>query len=730
MPERAHFSVVVCAHADRRFDTLLDAVGSVQRQSVVPFEVIVVIDHNDRLLERVRAALEGVEVSENRHAAGLSGARNTGIDLARGDCVAFIDDDALASPHWLERLGAAYTDRRVIGAGGRVDPYFSKGRPRWFPQEFDWVIGCTYRGHPNELTTLRNLIGCNMSFRTEVLRRSGGFDENLGRSGGDAAGCEETELCIRASRLFPDTRIVYDPSALVQHRIEPNRLTWTYFRSRCVAEGRSKALVVHRQGRQAGLASERTYVRKTLPLGVLRNLGDVILKADVAGLARAAAIGGGLSLVAASYLGAKIGRGKEAPQDQVGGFAPYQILDVDLSAPLPDVEAVDPQTGTVFGGAFCLVRQRGRPVGIVEFPIYGRTVGKAELAELLAPPANVVRSSFLPPPASASPLVRVVVATHDRPQPLATCLDKLLAQDYPNYEIVVVDNAPSSSETRDMIASRFGTVGKIHYVVEMRAGLGHAHNAGLAGATAPIVAFTDDDVEVDPRWLSAIVSNFARSDRVGCVTGLILPAELDTKAQLWTERHGGFGKGFDRRVYDMGENRPHNVLFPFAAGALGSGANMAYRTETLRKIGGFDDALGAGTLAKGGDDLAGFAATLLHGYQLVYDPEAIVWHHHRRTEEGTRGQAYGYGVGLGAYLTKMVLDRPATLWHFLMATPWAIAHLLRKGQGLPSDYPRSWQRREWIGVAVGVPAYLRSRASFRRHRRRNEIGRILSAGRS
>ena len=181
MPERAHFSVVVCAHADRRFETLLAAVRSVQAQSIPPLEIIVVIDHNDRLLHRVRATLEGVQVSENRHAAGLSGARNTGIDLAQGDCVAFIDDDALAASHWLERLGEAYTDRRVIGAGGRVDPYFSNGRPRWFPQEFDWVIGCTYRGHPNVQTTVRNLIGCNMSFRTEVLRRSGGFDENTCR---------------------------------------------------------------------------------------------------------------------------------------------------------------------------------------------------------------------------------------------------------------------------------------------------------------------------------------------------------------------------------------------------------------------------------------------------------------------------------------------------------------------------------------------------------------------
>lgn len=727
MFERPTFSVVVCAHTDRRFHTLLAAVDSIQSQSVLPLEIIVVIDHNDQLLHRVTTSLAGPIIVANQHSRGLSGARNTGIELARGNCVAFIDDDAVAAPFWLERLSDVYRDRRVIGVGGRIEPIFSEDRPRWFPPEFDWVIGCTYRGHPNRPVAVRNLIGCNMSFRRAVLLRSGGFDEGLGRAGANAAGCEETELCIRAARLFPGTRIGYEPSALVQHRVEPQRLSWAYFRARCIAEGQSKALVVHRQGRQAGLASERAYVQRVLPLGVLRGLRDTLLRGDGTGLQRAGSIIAGFCFVAGSYLKATLGRMPVAPA-AADNFAPIRIMDIDLSAPLPDVEAVDHNTGTVFGGAFCLVRQHGRPVGVVEFPIYGQTVGRDELAELLEPPANVVRSSFMTAPVTEPPLVRVVVATHDRPGALAVCLDTLLVQDYPNYEIVVVDNAPSDSQTRVMVEQRYAD--RVRYISEMRAGLGHAHNAGLAGLSAPIVAFTDDDVEVDPRWISAIVRNFVRSNRVGCVTGLILPAELDTKAQLWTERHGGFGKGFDRRVFDMGENRPNSILFPFAAGSLGSGANMAFRTATLRRIGGFDDALGAGTIAKGGDDLASFVSTVLAGDQLVYEPEAIVWHHHRRTEDGTRGQAYGYGVGLGAYLTKMVLERPATIWHFAMAMPWAVAHLFAKGKGLPSDYPKSWQWRERLGVVAGVPAYLRSRASFRRHSKQHRAAGALPGGRS
>lgn len=215
---------------------------------------------------------------------------------------------------------------------------------------------------------------------------------------------------------------------------------------------------------------------------------------------------------------------------------------------------------------------------------------------------------------------------------------------------------------------------------------------------------------------------------MGCVTGLILPVELETRAQYWTERQGGFGKGFDRRVFDLGRNRLPDPLFPFAAGSFGSGANMAFRTSVLQALGGFDSALGAGTPARGGDDLSAFVSVIRAGHQLVYDPGAVVWHHHRRSEEGIERQAYGYGVGLGAYLSKTLVDDPVVLFQFIAAAPWAIAHLFSPGSAknarLPEDYPAGLQWRERLGIVAGFPAYVRSRAALRRRLRetRTSVG--------
>jgi O-antigen biosynthesis protein len=329
------------------------------------------------------------------------------------------------------------------------------------------------------------------------------------------------------------------------------------------------------------------------------------------------------------------------------------------------------------------------------------------------------RSSRRPSPIlarlAAEPLISVIVATRNRTSSLARCLDSLLAQNYFNYEIVVVDNAPSTSDTADLVRGRYA--GRVIYKRDDRPGLGEAHNHALKDNAAPIVAFTDDDVLVDPNWLPAIARNFG-DERVGCVTGLILPAELETRAQLWTEKHGGFGKGFERRVYDLKENHPKTAIFPFAAGQLGSGANMSYRTSALRKIGGFDSALGAGTKSQGGDDLAAFYGIIRAGYQLVYEPQAIVWHHHRREEAGMHRQAFAHGMGLSAYLTKVIVDRPGTLVAMARAFPAGARHLLSssspKNSRLPSDYPVIMVWKERLGILAGVWGYFRSRAALRR----------------
>lgn len=402
-------------------------------------------------------------------------------------------------------------------------------------------------------------------------------------------------------------------------------------------------------------------------------------------------------------------------------FLPVKVLDIDDAGPLDDVSMTDPTTGTRYGGVFCLVRREGRPLSVVEFAFEDRILPAGELRARIAATVAADDPAQRSVPAGRQPFASVVVATRDRPESLARCIDSLLAQADDGFDMVVVDNAPSSSATADLVAGRYGANARVRYVCEDRPGLGSAHNAGIARVSAPLVLFTDDDVVADPAWVGAMKAGFGVTAGVGCVTGLILPAEIETRAQLWTERHGGFGKGFERKVYDLGVNRPAGPLFPFTAGQFGSGANMAFSMEALRGIGGFDPALGAGTLARGGDDLASFYAVVTAGFRLVYEPGAVVWHHHRRAEEGMRRQAFGYGMGLGAYLTKLVVDEPATALRLAKALPAGLAHMMGpsslKNRRLPDDYPAALVWRERFGVLAGIPAYLRSRAAARRSMR-------------
>jgi glucosyl-dolichyl phosphate glucuronosyltransferase len=303
-------SVVICSYADERWDELALAVESVRRQTVAPLEVIVAVDHNPLLLERARSGLAGVKVVENHEARGLSGARNSGIAAARGDVVAFLDDDAAAETEWLERLAPLYRDPRVLGVGGAIDPHWLDGRPAGFPREFEWVVGCSYEGLPTVPTAVRNLIGANMSLRRDVFERVGGFRSGIGRVGRLPVGCEETELCIRARQRVPGGVFIYEPQARVAHSVPAARATWGYFCRRCFAEGLSKAQVSGWTGRSDALASERSYVRRTLPAGVRRGFADA-LRGDASGLVRVAAIVTGLVITSAGYLVGEVRRHAE-----------------------------------------------------------------------------------------------------------------------------------------------------------------------------------------------------------------------------------------------------------------------------------------------------------------------------------------------------------------------------------------------------------------------------------
>ncbi|HEX2910691.1 MAG TPA: glycosyltransferase family 2 protein [Chloroflexia bacterium] len=295
-------SVIICCYTEKRWSDLVAAVDSLRVQTLPFREIIVVVDHNPRMLERVKAEITGVVAIANREKQGLSGARNSGIRIASGNYIAFLDDDAVAEPDWLYWLSQGCTQSRILGAGGKVDPLWLVEKPAWFPDEFYWVLGCSYKGLPRETTRIRNPFGGCTAIKRNVFDTVGGFRSEIGRIGSKPLGGEETELGIRARLAWPEYDFLYEPRARIQHRIPAARASWSYFCARCYSEGLSKALIVRLVGRKHGLSSERVYTRKTLPLGVLKGLSEAVIKGDLSGLGRAGAIITGLAITVAGYL--------------------------------------------------------------------------------------------------------------------------------------------------------------------------------------------------------------------------------------------------------------------------------------------------------------------------------------------------------------------------------------------------------------------------------------------
>jgi GT2 family glycosyltransferase len=316
-------SVVICAHLIERLADTLAAVDSVEGQSLAPAEIIVVVDHNPALHQRLTAELPGVLVLENSQARGLSGGRNTGIEAATSDIVAFLDDDAVADPDWLKFFAERYADPDVVGVGGLTLPAWVTHRPSWFPAEFDWVVGCTYVGMPTAPAPVRNVLGGNASYRRAVVQQVGGFRSGIGRSASKRPlGCEETELCIRIRQQRPGSVLFFDNRAMIWHKVPAPRVRFSYFLSRCYAEGLSKAMVTSSVGVQDGLATERGYTSRTLPAGFARGL-RAALRGDRGGLGRSAAIVAGLAVAGAGY-GAGVLQGKAADRRQGRGAGVLQ----------------------------------------------------------------------------------------------------------------------------------------------------------------------------------------------------------------------------------------------------------------------------------------------------------------------------------------------------------------------------------------------------------------------
>lgn len=294
-------TVVVCAYTRHRWATLLHAIDVARQQLSHNDELLVIVDHNDELLAQCRQHLGAFTVLSNHHARGLSGARNTALDKAQGSIIAFLDDDAVPLEGWLDALRAPYADKLIYGVGGVAKPHWFAGQPRWFPEEFLWVVGCSHLGLPRDSHRVRNLVGANMSFRRCAFDQVGGFAEQLGRTGDRLLGCEETEFSIRLGQANPDAIILHEPASQVEHYVARERASLSYFVRRCWAEGISKAEVARRVGPSKALSAERHYVLQVLPKGILNGVQSTIM-GDPWGAARSMTIILGLATTALGYL--------------------------------------------------------------------------------------------------------------------------------------------------------------------------------------------------------------------------------------------------------------------------------------------------------------------------------------------------------------------------------------------------------------------------------------------
>ncbi len=435
---------------------------------------------------------------------------------------------------------------------------------------------------------------------------------------------------------------------------------------------------------------------------------------------------------------------KQAPD-----FEPARIIEVEIGQPLPDISACDAPTGRHYRRALCLVRLHTRPLGLVELQLDEHEVSAQQYAAHIWQALSekitahlredglpgVTRLTALGLPNSSipaclkerarfvarAPFVSVIVPTRDRPEQVRRCLRSLLALHYPHYEIIVVDNAPSTGATADLIQQTYGNVSQVRYIREDHPGSSWARNRGMMAARGEILAFADDDMVIDRYWLVEMVKAFSRADGVACVTGLVLPVELETPPQFWIEEYGGFSKGFTRRIFDMAENHPKTPLYPYTAGHLGTGASMAFTAAFLRSAGGFDLALGPGSPAQGGEDLALFFQAVTRGYTLVYEPAALAYHPHHREYAGLRKQIYNYGVGLAAFLMKNILDNPQLLVDFVTKVPYGLYFALSarspKNSKKSKNYPEELTMLELKGMLYGPFAYLYSRWTMRNIRK-------------
>ncbi|MEG4516970.1 MULTISPECIES: glycosyltransferase [unclassified Microcoleus] len=381
------------------------------------------------------------------------------------------------------------------------------------------------------------------------------------------------------------------------------------------------------------------------------------------------------------------------------------ILDLEISKLPPEITVEER-----YSKALILIRLHSKPIGQALFSVAGGRIDRDQLQEILMNAAgeNLWKNWLYDAlawdergPMQVMPIATVAVCTRDRPEDLRRTLEAFMQLPDDGQEYLVIDNCPATDATKELVKN----YPKVRYVREDLPGSSAARNRALCEAKHEFVAFTDDDAAPDPNWLRSLLRNFS-DPRVMCVTGLVMPLELETEAQEWFERYSPHGRGFERQIFDGAHCNPL-VVAP-----VGVSASMALRKSSIDSIGLFDEALGAGTPTVGGEDCELFARILRAGYRIVYDPRALSWHRHRGTWEELQKTLQGYGIGVYAFWTRILVKnrelgvvRLALGWLYSKQIPELFASLRKQPGSIPSDLLLAQLR----GCISGPMAYFASR---------------------
>lgn len=707
---------------------VLVTVASILSCDPSPQEVIVV--ENRPAHSSVRSALKerfGADdrvryVEETR--PGLGASRNAGLLAATCEVVAFTDDDVEVDSGWVGWIARAFAAEPDAGC---VTGLILPGDLMTYEQTvFEEFAGFAkgFRRRVYRLSAPTSSLfpfaagefgsGASTALRTSTALSIGGFDSALG-AGTPACGAEDLDIYIRV--LLAGYALVYEPAAILWHK-HPDGASAIRRKIFRYGVGLSAMLTKY------AVSGYAVPIFRRAPAGV-RHLGSAGSRknanksADYAcaldWIERAGMVAGPVAYALSRRRERRAGYASTGTPSS--GFRPVWVGELDLTMRSQDLKPPLRLGGVPYAHARLLARVRGTPVGLVEVPLNagtatGATVD-AEAARQLRPNATALGAQVV----EAAPDIdaTIIVCTRDRPESLRATLASILTLEGADHaETIVVDNAPGTTATAAIIDELADP--RIRYVVEPYPGLSRARNRGVAEARSDIIAFTDDDVIVDRGWLRAIARGFARTDRVACVTGLIVPTELETPAQSYFDAAVKWSSRMTPRLFHI-DHPEADPLFPYRAGEFGAGANFAVTRAMVVRLGGFDEALGAGSPTHGGEDLDLFARVILAGAAIAYEPTALVWHSHRSDLDDLRSQILGYRTGLSAYACRHLFSRRAH--RILLGAAQAVS-----GRAASTSAPRplappmpGMLRHEVVALANGPGAYLRGRLRARRRPR-------------